>query len=62
MWWQEYKPQWHKQLYRWHWQTAMGAGEYDVPKCAPGTPPEKCVHERSWRPGTVSAAAASSER
>ena len=22
----------------------MGAGEYDVPKCAPGTPPEKCVH------------------
>jgi hypothetical protein len=42
---QEYSPTKHKELYRWHWQTAMGAGEYDVPKCAAGTPPEECVHE-----------------
>eukprot|EP00729_Bicosta_minor_P005846 gene5846-9467_t len=41
---QEYKPETHKQLYRWHWQTADGAGEYDITKCAPGTPPEECIH------------------
>ena len=41
---QEFEPDRHKQLYRWHWQTAIGAGEYDVPKCAPGTAPEECVH------------------
>ena len=41
---QEYDPSRHQQLYRWHWQTAMGAGEYDVPKCAPNTPPEQCTH------------------
>ena len=40
---QEYTEK-HQQLYRWHWQTAMGAGEYDIPKCAAGTPPEDCVH------------------
>jgi hypothetical protein len=34
----------HLQLYRFHFQTAMGAGEYDVPKCAPGTPPVQCIH------------------
>ena len=27
---QEYNPAKHLQLYRWHWQTAMGSGEYDV--------------------------------
>ena len=40
---QEYQPQQHKQLWRWHWQTAIGAGEYDVRRCAAGTPPEHCV-------------------
>jgi hypothetical protein len=41
---QEYEPAKHQQLYRWHWQVATGAGEYDVPQCAPGTPVEKCLH------------------
>lgn len=26
-------------------QTAMGAGEYDIPQCAPGTPTEQCIHK-----------------
>lgn len=42
---QPYDPARHQQLYRWHWQTAMGSGEYDVPKCAAGTPPDQCVHK-----------------
>jgi hypothetical protein len=41
---QEYNPAKHQQLYRWHWQTAMGSGEYDVPQCAPGTPADQCTH------------------
>ena len=41
---QEYDPLKHLQLYRWHWQTAMGSGEYDVPKCKAGTPPDQCVY------------------
>ena len=41
----EYDPSRHAQLYRWHWPIAMGSGEYDVPKCAPGTPVSQCVHE-----------------
>lgn len=41
---QEYRPAKHKQLFRWHWQTATGAGEYDVPQCPKGTPTEMCTH------------------
>lgn len=41
---QEFQPAKHKQLYRWHWQTAMGAGEYDIPKAPVGTAPENCTH------------------
>ena len=39
----------HQQLYRWHFQTAMGAGEYDVPRCSAGTPAKACIHEISAR-------------
>ena len=33
----------HKQLWRWHWQTAMGSGEYDVVKSPAGTPPAQAT-------------------
>ena len=28
-----------------YYQTEANAGEYDIPKCAPGVSPEHCVHE-----------------
>lgn len=34
----------HKALVRLYWITETFAGEYDVPQCAPSTPPELCVH------------------
>ena len=41
---QPFNPERHQQLYRWHWQTAMGAGEYDVPIAPAGTPPQNATH------------------
>ena len=33
-----------KQLERFYYQTEAYAGEYDIPKCGEGTPPEDCIH------------------
>ena len=41
---QDYNPAKHQQLYRWHWQTAMGSGEYDVIRAKEGTPPSQAIH------------------
>jgi len=41
-WFQEYYGQ--KQLERFYYQTEAYAGEYDIPKCEEGTPPEDCIH------------------
>ena len=41
-WFQEYYGQ--KQLERFYYQTEAYAGEYDIPKCEKGTPPEDCIH------------------
>ena len=35
----------HKNLLRMYYQTEANAGEYDVPKCAEGTPSSMCTHE-----------------
>jgi len=35
----------HENLLRMYYQTEANAGEYDIPKCDPGTPAEHCVHE-----------------
>lgn len=42
---QEYNPAEHKVAYDWTFGIGGSTGEYDVPKCAPGTPPEECFHE-----------------
>ena len=41
-WFQEYQN--HLSLVRLYFQTEAWAGEYDIPKCLPGTPSEECVH------------------
>ena len=41
-WFQEYYGQ--QQLERFYYQTEAYAGEYDIPKCEVGTPPEYCIH------------------
>lgn len=41
-WFQEYYGQ--KQMERFYYQTEAYSGEYDVPKCLNGTPPEDCIH------------------
>ena len=41
-WFQEYYGQQH--LERFYYQTEAYAGEYDVPQCEKGTPPEDCIH------------------
>ena len=33
-----------KEMVRAYYQTEAYSGEYDVPKCLPGTPPEECIH------------------
>jgi len=38
------QPASHQPLYRLYWQTETYATEYDVPQCAPSTPPDQCVH------------------
>lgn len=39
---QEYSTQ--KRMVRAYYQTEAYSGEYDVPKCLPGIPPEECIH------------------
>jgi len=46
-WFQEYKN--HQNLIRPYFQTEAYSGEYDVPKCLPGTPPEEQVHSITAR-------------
>ena len=41
-WFQEYKKQ--LSLVRFYFQTEAFSGEYDIPKCASGIPPEECIH------------------
>ena len=41
-WFQEYYGQ--NSLERFYYQTEAYAGEYDIPKCEEGTPPEECIH------------------
>ena len=41
-WFQEYSTQ--KSMIRAYYQTEAFSGEYDVPRCAPGTPPEERIH------------------
>ena len=41
-WFQEYYGQ--QNLVRFYYQTEAYAGEYDVPRCENGTPPEECIH------------------
>lgn len=41
-WFQEFAG--HTNLERFYYQTEAYAGEYDVPKCEDGTPPEDCIH------------------
>lgn len=31
---QEYKPDVHQELWRWHFATELGSGEYDIPRCS----------------------------
>ena len=33
-----------RNAFRLYWQTEEWSGEYDVPQCAAGTPPQQCVH------------------
>ena len=40
---QEYKPDVHQELWRWHFATEMGSGEYDIPKCN-STNTSECVN------------------
>ena len=55
-WFQEYEPvsdskpaASHQNLVRLYWQTEAWAGEYDIPKADPETPPEETVHEITAR-------------
>ena len=41
-WFQDYYGQ--QNLERFYYQTEAYAGEYDIPKCNTGTPPEYCIH------------------
>ena len=41
-WFQEYDN--HESLVRLYFQTEAYSGEYDIPQCSEGTPPEECVH------------------
>eukprot|EP00462_Mataza_sp_D1_P015332 CAMPEP_0175150732 /NCGR_PEP_ID=MMETSP0087-20121206/18060_1 /TAXON_ID=136419 /ORGANISM="Unknown Unknown, Strain D1" /LENGTH=727 /DNA_ID=CAMNT_0016436763 /DNA_START=67 /DNA_END=2250 /DNA_ORIENTATION=+ len=41
----KYEPKKITNLVRLYYQTEAWAGEYDVPKCPAGTPPEECVHQ-----------------
>jgi len=34
----------HNQLFRIFWMTEVWQGQYDIPKCADGTPTSQCVH------------------
>jgi len=51
---QEYNASFHKEISRTDWGIAADGdhAEYDVPQCAPGTPPEKCTHliTGTWEP------------
>ena len=40
----EGRPASHQNLIRLYWQTEASAGEYDVPKADPTTPPELTIH------------------
>ena len=42
---QEYDPQRHTVAYGWNTGIGGNTAEYDVPRCPPGTPTEKCTHE-----------------
>lgn len=42
---QEYNPSVHIEAFDITWTIAGATGEYDVPKCAEGTPVEQCKHE-----------------
>ena len=44
---QEYNTQ--KRMVRAYYQTEAYSGEYDVPKCLPGTPSEECIHSITAR-------------
>lgn len=46
-WFQEYNN--HESLVRLYFQTEAYAGEYDIPKCLNGTPPEDCIHSITAR-------------
>ena len=46
-WFQDYDQ--HESLVRLYFQTEAYAGEYDVPKCLEGTPPEDCIHSITAR-------------
>jgi hypothetical protein len=41
----------HKNMVRFYWTTEAFAGEYDIPKCADGTPTSQCIHviTSRWR-------------
>jgi len=39
----------HENLFRIYFQTEAWSGEYDVPQCAAGLPPEDCVHQITSR-------------
>jgi len=56
IWFQEYQPATpanpnpsHLNLHRFYFQTEAYAGEYDVPQCPAGTPPQECVHQITAR-------------
>ena len=46
-WFQDYYGQ--KKLIRLYFQTEAYSGEYDIPKCEEGTPPEECIHSITAR-------------
>jgi hypothetical protein len=50
----------HKQLVRLYWTTEAFAGEYDIPKCAAGTPASQCIHTITsrWRVSDMMSACA----
>ena len=50
---QEYDPKKHIQIYRADWVIgSFGGAEYDVPRCAAGTPTKECTHKIAglWTP------------
>lgn len=46
---EEYEPRKVRNAFRLYWQTEEWSGEYDVPQCAAGTPPQQCVHTLTSR-------------